>query len=87
MSPLQQRIAAITDTTANLIAQLSELEQLREQVRKALLSTKRAPRLDRRNGTDTTPRVPLESVDRVPGRNRVRPSRSTGTVVRRTLLG
>jgi len=33
MSSLQRRIAAITDTTANLIAQLRELDRLREQVR------------------------------------------------------
>jgi hypothetical protein len=52
--------AAITETTANLVAQLSELEQLREQVRKALLSTKRAPRLKRRNGTGTIPRASLK---------------------------
>jgi len=38
MSSLQRRIAVVTDTTANLIAQLSELDRLREQVRKALLS-------------------------------------------------
>jgi len=35
MSSLQQRIAAVTDTTANLITQLRELDLLREQVRKA----------------------------------------------------
>jgi hypothetical protein len=35
MSSLQRRIAAITDTTANLIIQLRELDELREQVRKA----------------------------------------------------
>jgi DNA/RNA endonuclease G (NUC1) len=36
MSPLEQRIAAVIDSTANLIAQLRELDELREQVRKAL---------------------------------------------------
>jgi hypothetical protein len=35
MSSLQQRIAAFTDMTANLITQLCELDRLREQVRKA----------------------------------------------------
>ena len=35
MSSLQQRIAAFTDMTANLITQLRELDLLREQVRKA----------------------------------------------------
>ena len=86
MSPLRQRIVAITDTTANLIAQLSELEQLREQVRKAL-STKRALRLERQHRTGANPHVFLESIDRVPARDRIRSSRSTATVVRRTSLG
>jgi hypothetical protein len=35
MNSLQQRLAAITDTAANLKAQLLELEGLREQVEKA----------------------------------------------------
>jgi hypothetical protein len=35
MSSLQQRIAAFTDMTANLVTQLRELDLLREQVRKA----------------------------------------------------
>ena len=35
---LLQRLAAITDTAANLKAQLFELERLREQVGEALLS-------------------------------------------------
>jgi hypothetical protein len=35
MSSLQRHIAVVTDTTANLIAQLRELDLLREQVRKA----------------------------------------------------
>ena len=46
----QRRIATITNLTANLVAQLRELDQAREQVRKALLSAKRAPRLRRLNG-------------------------------------
>jgi len=33
-----QRLGTITETTANLIAQLQELNELREQVRKAELS-------------------------------------------------
>jgi hypothetical protein len=37
MSSLQQRIAAITHTTAKLIAQLRELDRLRERARKAQL--------------------------------------------------
>ena len=35
MRSLQQLIATFTDTTANLITQLRELDLLREQVRKA----------------------------------------------------
>ena len=35
MSSLQRHIAVVTDTTANLIAQLRELHLLREEVRKA----------------------------------------------------
>ncbi len=35
MSSLQRRIAVVIDTTASLVTQLSELDLLREQVRKA----------------------------------------------------
>jgi hypothetical protein len=49
MSSLQ-RLAAVTDTTANLIAQLRELEGLREQVRKAELALK-SGQLERRKRT------------------------------------
>jgi hypothetical protein len=35
MSSLQRRVAVVLDTTANLVTQLSELDLLREQVRKA----------------------------------------------------
>jgi hypothetical protein len=38
MSSLQRRIATVSDTTANLIVQLRELDRLREQVREALLA-------------------------------------------------
>jgi hypothetical protein len=41
MSTLQ-RLAAIADTAANLKAQLFELERLREQVGKALLSAEKS---------------------------------------------
>jgi hypothetical protein len=37
MSTFQERLAAITDTTANLKARLRELDRLREHVRKAEL--------------------------------------------------
>jgi hypothetical protein len=43
-----QRLAAITDATANLIAQLRELNELREQVRKAELSARRSRSISRR---------------------------------------
>src|SRR5215831_5184185 len=35
---LEQRIAAVTNSTANLVSQLRELDEVREQVREALLS-------------------------------------------------
>jgi hypothetical protein len=41
-----QRLAAITDMNANLIAQLRELQGLRERVRKAELA-RRSRRVDR----------------------------------------
>jgi len=40
LSSIQERIATVTDTTSNLIAQLRELDRLRESVRKAQLSTR-----------------------------------------------
>jgi hypothetical protein len=43
-----QRLTAVTDTTASLIAQLRELNELREQVRKAELA-RRSPRLESRS--------------------------------------
>ncbi len=50
MSSPQGRLAAVTDTTANLIAQLRELEGLRERVRKAELA-RGSRRVDRRKRT------------------------------------
>ena len=50
MSSLQWRLEAVTDTTANLIAQLRELEGLRDRVRKAELAW-RSRRVDRRKST------------------------------------
>ena len=44
MRSLERRLAAFTDTTANLIAQLRELDRLRERVRKAEL-TRRSPQV------------------------------------------
>jgi hypothetical protein len=43
-----QRLAAITDATANLIAQLRELNELREEVRKAELLVRRSRSISRR---------------------------------------
>jgi hypothetical protein len=48
---LQRRLASVIDTTANLIAQLRELNQLRERVRKAQLSARRPRRIDNRKRT------------------------------------
>jgi hypothetical protein len=48
MSSLEQRLAAITGTAANLKAQLFELERLREQIRKALLSAEKIAQPKRR---------------------------------------
>jgi hypothetical protein len=53
MGFLQQRLAAVTDVTANLIAQLSELNELRERLRKAQLSARRT----RRTGTRKRARI------------------------------
>lgn len=58
MSSIQRRIAAVTDSATNLIAQLDELDQLREQLRTALLLANSAPRLNRRRRKgDAIPRV------------------------------
>jgi hypothetical protein len=50
MSTLQ-RLAAITDATANLVAQLRELNELREKVRKAELSARKVRPISRRKMT------------------------------------
>jgi hypothetical protein len=50
MSSLYHNLAAVTNTAANLIAQLSELNRLRERVRKAEL-TRRSRQVDRRKRT------------------------------------
>jgi hypothetical protein len=55
MGSLQERVAACANAFANLLAQLTELDELREQVRKAELShaiprrsLKRPASIDRR---------------------------------------
>ena len=63
MSTLEQRLAAITDTTSNLIAQLRELNRLRERVRKAKLSA----------GNRIVHRRAVATPVRVRGRGRTRP--------------
>jgi hypothetical protein len=55
MSSLEQRLAAITGTAANLKAQLFELERLREQIRKALPSAEKIAQPKRRNGCCAIP--------------------------------
>jgi len=63
MSTLQ-RLPANTDVTADLIAQLRELDELREQVRKAELSAQRSRPINRRKITF------LKSDEFGPGRRR-----------------
>jgi hypothetical protein len=62
MRSRQQR-TTVTDMTANLIAQLRELDRLREQVRKAQLSARGLRRPKRRNVDGAIPHSPLE-IDR-----------------------
>jgi hypothetical protein len=65
MSALQQRIAAVSNTTANLLAQLRELDLLRERVRKAQLSViKREPRPKRRGEEHQYPASLAELTER-----------------------
>jgi len=47
MSPLQQRIATLSDVTTHLITDLYELEGLHERLRKAELSVRRLSRFAR----------------------------------------
>jgi hypothetical protein len=63
MSSLQWRPEAVTDTFANLIAELRELEGLRERVRKAELARgsrrvdrRKRPRIRRLNPESRLPR-------------------------------
>ena len=46
---IETRLAAITDTAANLKAQLCELNMLRDRIRKAQLSARRTRRIDPSN--------------------------------------
>jgi hypothetical protein len=50
MGSLREHVAAVTDKRSNLVAQLRELERLREQVKKAELARK-SQQTDRRKRT------------------------------------
>jgi hypothetical protein len=59
-----QRLAAITEATEYLIAQLRELNELREQVRKAELSARRSRPIRKINFNNKRRRHPLGRVHR-----------------------
>jgi hypothetical protein len=48
MGNLQERLEAVTDIAADLISQLNELNQLRDQLRKVQLSVRRTRRTNYR---------------------------------------
>jgi hypothetical protein len=79
MSPLQRRIVTVTATTALLVAQLRDLDRLREQLRKALLAAEKAPRPKGRT-RPAIKRVLPELVVRAPTRSRSGPSNSIAPV-------
>jgi hypothetical protein len=87
MSSLQRRIAALTHSTANLIAQLRELDRLREQVRKAQLSSKRSVQPKRRNGSGTIPRALAETTGREPNLIRNGPLELSADAPKRAAAG
>ena len=58
-------LLAVSDMTANLIAQLRELDRLREQVRKALLLARKSPQ-PKRNGMGAISPAHWKSTDRRP---------------------
>jgi len=51
MRILEHNIAILADNAANLFIQISELNDLRQQLRKAQLSARRSQQLDRRRST------------------------------------
>jgi hypothetical protein len=51
MRSIQRRIATVASTAANLIAQLCELNELRERIKKAQLSDRRSRRIYHRKRT------------------------------------
>jgi hypothetical protein len=66
MTPLQRRISVLNHSTAHLIAQLRELDGLREKVRKAQLFSKRSAQPKSRIGNSAMPRFALEPTARDP---------------------
>ena len=66
MSSLQRRIATLTHSTAGLIAELRELERLREEVRRARLVWFRSMQPKPRNGNGGVPRPSPEMTGRRP---------------------
>ena len=81
MSALLRRIATVSDMTANLIAELRELDRLREQVREALLSVRKSQRQKRRNGHGA------KSTNRKPARGRGGSSESAAAADRQAAPG
>jgi hypothetical protein len=71
MISLHQRLAAVTDRTANLTAQLRELNELRERVRKAELALG-SRRADHRKRTRIRSLTPLNRSGKPSRRARVR---------------
>jgi hypothetical protein len=66
MSSLQRRIAILTHSTAGLVAELRELELLREQVKRARLIWFRSTQPKPRNGTGRMPRASADMTRRRP---------------------
>jgi hypothetical protein len=60
MRSFQQRLTTFTDTTANLVIQLWELNQLRERLRKAQQSAQKVRQSKRRKRTPIEPQYILE---------------------------
>ena len=56
MISFQRRMAVVTDPTENLVAQMRELDRLREQIRKALLAAPKSPQPKLWNGHAVTSR-------------------------------
>ena len=86
MSALQRRIATVSDMTASLIAELRELDRLREQVREALPSVRKS-RQPKRNGNGAISRSHWKSADRETSLGRSGPPESTAASHRQAGLG